>query len=243
MYNTIINPLRKALMLSTNEYIILDAIYHLSNNVKYGGWAIISKQKLAEEYDLTRRTIINIVKTLELKGLVIRDERTNFLRASEIYCDAIQNKDKWIIASTSEQPFISGKVQDVKNLHTGSEKISQEGVKNFHSGCEIISHNNNNNNNKDNNKDNDTMPADLNSKQAVKKNKPMQLTIPTIEQVEKFFADNGYSRMAGVKAWNYYNDGNWTDSSGKKVINWKQKMRMIWFRDEHKQQSNNKMVY
>jgi len=89
----------------------------------------------------------------------------------------------------------------------------------------------------------DDMAADLNSKQAVKKNKPMQLTVPTIEQVEKFFADNGYSRMAGVKAWNYYNDGNWTDSSGKKVINWKQKMRMIWFRDEHKQQSNNKMVY
>lgn len=87
------------------------------------------------------------------------------------------------------------------------------------------------------------MAADLNFKQAVKKTNTKQFIIPTTAEVEQFFADNGYSRMAGIKAWNYYNDGNWTDANGKKVINWKQKMRIVWFKDENKSQSNNKMVY
>jgi len=55
---------------------------------------------------------------------------------------------------------------------------------------------------------------------------------PTLEEVSKFFEDNGY--INGDKAWNYYNDADWTDSTGKPVLNWKQKMRIVWFRDENK---------
>jgi hypothetical protein len=55
---------------------------------------------------------------------------------------------------------------------------------------------------------------------------------PTLEQVSKFFEDNGY--INADTAWNYYNDADWTDSTGKPVLNWKQKMRIVWFRDENK---------
>ena len=57
-------------------------------------------------------------------------------------------------------------------------------------------------------------------------------TPPLIDDVIKFFDDNGYTN--GDKAWNYYNDGDWKDSNGKQVINWKQKMRIVWFKDENK---------
>jgi hypothetical protein len=57
-------------------------------------------------------------------------------------------------------------------------------------------------------------------------------TPPPLEDVIKFFEENGYTN--GDKAWNYYNDGEWKDSKGNQVINWKQKMRMVWFKEENK---------
>lgn len=55
---------------------------------------------------------------------------------------------------------------------------------------------------------------------------------PSLEEVVAFFETNGYTNAD--KAWNYYNDGDWKDSKGNPVINWKQKMRMVWFKDENK---------
>lgn len=57
---------------------------------------------------------------------------------------------------------------------------------------------------------------------------------PILEDVILFFKENGYSESVAKQAWNYYEDAGWSDSSGKKVLNWKQKMRGVWFRDEHK---------
>lgn len=59
----------------------------------------------------------------------------------------------------------------------------------------------------------------------------VQFVPPHIEEVVKFFEDNGY--MNGERAWNYYNDADWKDSTGKPVKNWKQKMRGVWFRTEN----------
>lgn len=70
-------------------------------------------------------------------------------------------------------------------------------------------------------------------KEINKVNKESKVFIPpSIDEVIKFFDDNGYTN--GDKAWNYYNDGEWKDSNGKQVINWKQKMRIVWFKDENK---------
>ncbi len=59
---------------------------------------------------------------------------------------------------------------------------------------------------------------------------------PSVEDVVKFFTDNGYTEESAVHAFNYYNDAEppWTDSRGKKVRGWKQKMRGVWFKPENK---------
>ncbi len=81
-------------------------------------------------------------------------------------------------------------------------------------------------------------PIDLpnGNKERKKENKEIKeskvFTPPVIDEVIKFFEENGYTN--GDKAWHYYNDGNWKDSKGKQVINWKQKMRSVWFKDENK---------
>jgi hypothetical protein len=59
-------------------------------------------------------------------------------------------------------------------------------------------------------------------------------TPPQLFEVIEYFAENGYSEQAATKAFNYYNVAEWKDSNGKKVKNWKQKMQMVWFKDEHK---------
>lgn len=61
-----------------------------------------------------------------------------------------------------------------------------------------------------------------------------QFIPPTLQEVQQFFKDNDYQITAGKKAFDYYTDGNWTDKSGTPVVNWKQKMRANWFKDEYK---------
>jgi len=68
----------------------------------------------------------------------------------------------------------------------------------------------------------------------VKEKEKVQFVAPTIDEVVKFFEEHGYTN--GDKAWNYYNDGDWKDSKGNPVVNWKQKMRIVWFKDENKKQ-------
>jgi len=64
------------------------------------------------------------------------------------------------------------------------------------------------------------------------KSKKSKFKPPQLEEVIKFFTDNGYENAE--KAWHYYNDADWKDSNGKPVLNWKQKMRVVWFKDENK---------
>lgn len=65
-----------------------------------------------------------------------------------------------------------------------------------------------------------------------RKRKPFKK--PTIQEVKDFFNDNGYDPDFGETRWYYYNDANWYDSHGSPVLNWKQKMRSVWFKDEYK---------
>lgn len=56
-------------------------------------------------------------------------------------------------------------------------------------------------------------------------------TPPTIDEVRTYFAENGYTNAD--KAFNYYSP-EWKDSNGKPVLNWKQKMQGVWFKEENK---------
>jgi hypothetical protein len=57
---------------------------------------------------------------------------------------------------------------------------------------------------------------------------------PTIEEVIQYFDDNGYEKEAAEKAFKYYDVANWFDSKGNAILNWKQKMQSVWFKEENK---------
>lgn len=57
---------------------------------------------------------------------------------------------------------------------------------------------------------------------------------PTQKEVIDYFKEHDYPKELAVRAWEYYNEGNWVDSNGKRVINWKQKMLSVWLKVENK---------
>jgi len=71
----------------------------------------------------------------------------------------------------------------------------------------------------------------------------VKVYIPTIDEVISYFLENGFKTESAKLAWNYYNESGWIDSNGKKVLNWKQKMRGVWFRDENKINTNNTLNF
>lgn len=54
---------------------------------------------------------------------------------------------------------------------------------------------------------------------------------PTEQEVLAYFRENGQTDFQAKKAYNFYAKFDWTDSQGKKVKNWKQKMLNNWFTD------------
>jgi len=64
-------------------------------------------------------------------------------------------------------------------------------------------------------------------------NKAPEFIRPTLEEVVKFFTENGYTVQAGTLCWMYYTDGDWIDSQGRPVQNWKRKVRFNWFKPEY----------
>jgi hypothetical protein len=66
---------------------------------------------------------------------------------------------------------------------------------------------------------------------------------PTESEVVEFFNANGYRSDIASNAFKYYDSAQWRDSRGKSVINWKQKMRGVWFKDEHKTKASNQPTY
>jgi len=92
---------------------------------------------------------------------------------------------------------------------------SEDGAKPKQELSETEANNNNNNNNN-------------NITHSPSKNKQ-----PFLEEVIAYFNQNNYTTESATKAFNYYHP-EWKDSQGKRVLNWKQKMRGVWFKEEHK---------
>lgn len=67
---------------------------------------------------------------------------------------------------------------------------------------------------------------------------------PSEKEVCLYFVENGYKHEIGAKAFKYYDQANWIDSKGHKIISWKQKMISVWFKDENRiEVYQSKMVY
>lgn len=65
------------------------------------------------------------------------------------------------------------------------------------------------------------------------KDKEKGFKAPLVDEVIKYFEENGYPKELAIKAFNYYDVADWKDKNGTPVKVWKQKMQN-WFRDENK---------
>lgn len=79
---------------------------------------------------------------------------------------------------------------------------------------------------------NDTVNDNVNDN-VKEKRKTKVFTPPFYFEVEDYFTENGYTIQSAKKAWDYYEAGNWKDSKGNQVKNWKQKMQGVWFKPEN----------
>jgi len=63
--------------------------------------------------------------------------------------------------------------------------------------------------------------------------------VPSLEEVELFFASNGYTKQSARTMYKYYEESRepngrvWKDGRGKTVKNWKMKARSVWFKDDN----------
>ena len=76
-----------------------------------------------------------------------------------------------------------------------------------------------------------------------KRNRKANLSV-NVNEIENYFVDNGYSKDAAKKFFDYYSATDWKDAKGNPVLSWKGKAQSVWFKDENKIQSTQKkMVY
>ncbi len=59
------------------------------------------------------------------------------------------------------------------------------------------------------------------------------LTPPAFEELKVYCKEKGFEHLA-KQIYDYYEAGNWHDSNGKKVINWKQKLCGVWFKESNR---------
>lgn len=79
----------------------------------------------------------------------------------------------------------------------------------------------------------DELEVSKNIKKENIKRKKVDFEPPTLDEVKRYFIENGYSPIKGEQAYNYYSSSNWIDKNNRQVLNWKLKMQM-WFKPEDK---------
>lgn len=112
-YTTIIHPIRKEFNLSCNEYCVLDTIMRMQNNE--ANWCYMSRETMAKDLDLSKQSIINIVKKLIEAGLVNQNAITKHLRVTALFQEYINNYKN----------FTDG----IKTLPDESKKFTETGKK------------------------------------------------------------------------------------------------------------------
>lgn len=75
-----------------NDMAVLDLINKMSNDYDdsmYPGWCYMSKATMAEELSTSRRSVIDSIKLLELKGLIVRSKDNDGFLCLSDYADAV----------------------------------------------------------------------------------------------------------------------------------------------------------
>jgi uncharacterized protein YdaU (DUF1376 family) len=75
------------------------------------------------------------------------------------------------------------------------------------------------------------------------KEKESKMSPPTLNDMETYFNEKGYSKQHAKTVFDYYTEGDWNDSEGRPVRSWKQKCISVWFKDEGKIQEEKKRPF
>ena len=67
-----------------------------------------------------------------------------------------------------------------------------------------------------------------------KRPSPSPFTPPSLEEWKDYFKAYGMKEDVAVRSFESYKVAEWHDSKGKKILNWKQKVQQVWFKDENK---------
>lgn len=121
-----------------------------------------------------------------------------------------------------------------KKFENGSKpKKSKTQAKNKQNGSK--SGTNVNDNDNGNNNVNDNPNDNKNGKDNPKAEKSKKtFEVPSIDEVKKYFEENGYTEISANSFYQYYSVADWKDGKGNKVKNWKQKAIAVWFKPENK---------
>ncbi|MFH1565153.1 MAG: helix-turn-helix domain-containing protein [bacterium] len=90
-YTIILHAARKKLQITNNEYCLTDVIHKLSGNrSSVPGWCYASKECLAENIDVSRQSVHNMINKLVKKGLVELNSETGYLRTSDLWRESVE---------------------------------------------------------------------------------------------------------------------------------------------------------
>ena len=73
-----------------------------------------------------------------------------------------------------------------------------------------------------------------NNKEIKIKKKNKEYIKPFLTDIITYIQEKGYDTNIAQKFFDYHEAGDWHDSNGRKVKNWKQKLNSVWFKDENK---------
>ena len=92
-YTTIIHPIRKHFSLSCNEYCVLDTIMRMQNNESH--WCYMSKDTMANDLDLSKQAVLNIITKLVEKELIVKNPATKHLKVSVLFLEYLNDYKKF----------------------------------------------------------------------------------------------------------------------------------------------------
>ena len=92
-YTTIIHPIRKHFILSCNEYCVLDTIMRMQNNESH--WCYMSKDTMANDLDLSKQAVLNIITKLVEKELIVKNPATKHLKVSVLFLEYLNDYKKF----------------------------------------------------------------------------------------------------------------------------------------------------
>lgn len=144
-YITILFDVRDNFGITNNEYILCSVIHKLSLKT---GFCYASKKYLAEQVNVTEQGLYKMLNRLIEKGLIIRQEGTAFLKASDYFILESELDTKQSLDTLQKQEDTKQSLVDTKQSLVEDTKLCLKDTK------QSLDYNYNNNNIRDNNNNN-----------------------------------------------------------------------------------------